>query len=111
MSVKDAALQIAQERDCVVVDADADARVTYDWYAANNGLASPRQPDDKDDGLLMFPDQLGDVSGGVLGKSAELLAKGKERELLTTQFWIVERIAQKKQGNRVVLFKNSLRFS
>jgi hypothetical protein len=38
MSPKDATLQIAQERDHVVVDADNHAMVEDNWYAANNGL-------------------------------------------------------------------------
>jgi hypothetical protein len=40
----------------------------------------------------MFADPLGYVSGGALGESAELLAKGKERELLTALFWIVQSV-------------------
>jgi hypothetical protein len=91
MSPKVATLQIAQERNCAVVGADDDATVDYDWYAANNGLASPRHPDDEDDGPLMFADPLGDVSGGAL--------VGKEWELLLALFCIVERTAQKKWGN------------
>ncbi len=55
-------------------------------YAANNRLGSPRHPDDKDDGPLMFVDPLGDVSGGLLGESAKLLAKAKELELLMAFF-------------------------
>jgi hypothetical protein len=34
-----------------------------------------------------------------LGESAELLAKGMEREMLTALFWIVQKTAQKKHGN------------
>jgi hypothetical protein len=68
------------------VDADNYATVKDDWYAANNGLGLPRHPDDKDSGLLMFADLLGDVLGGVLGESADLLAKAKERKLLKAFF-------------------------
>ncbi len=99
MSLKDAALQIAQECDCAAVDADDDATVDYYRYVANNGLGSPRHPYDEDDGPLMFADPLGDVSGGALGESAELLAKGEEWKLLTVLFWIVQRTARKKRGN------------
>ncbi len=99
VSPKDTALQIAQECNCAIVNADDDATVDYDWYAANNGLRSPRHLDDEDDGPLMFADLLGDVSGGTFGESAELLAKGEERELLKAFFWIVQRTAQKKRGN------------
>jgi hypothetical protein len=77
MSPKNATLRIAQERDCVFVDADDDAMVDYNRYAANNGLGSPRHLDDKDDGALMFADPLGDVSGGALGESAELLGRAR----------------------------------
>ncbi len=56
------------------------------WYATSNGLGSPRHPDDEDDKALTFADPLGDVSGGALGESAELLAKAEERELLTGFF-------------------------
>ncbi len=99
MNPKDATLRITLEHECVIVDADEDATVDYDWYAANNGCGSPRHPDDEDDGPLMFVNLLGDVSGGALGEWVELLAKGKERELLMAFFWIVQRTAQKKQGN------------
>ncbi len=92
-----------QERDCTAVDADDDATVDYERYAANNGLGSPRHRDDKDDGPLMFADPLGYVSGGAFGESAELLVMGTEWELLTAFFWIVQRTAQKKQGNVHVL--------
>jgi hypothetical protein len=88
MSPKDPALQIAQERDCAFVDADDDAMVDNDWHAANNGL-----------GLLDVRRSAGRCVRGVLGESAKLLAKEKEQELLTTFFWIVQRTAQKKQGN------------
>jgi hypothetical protein len=81
------------------MDTDDDATVDYNQYATNNGLASPRHPDVVDDGPLMFADPLGDVSGGALGESAELLAKGKEQELLTALFWIVQRTALNKRGN------------
>jgi hypothetical protein len=96
MSPKDAALQISQERNCAIVDADNDAMADYNQYAINNGLASLRHLNDKDDGPLMFADPLGDVSGGALGESAELLAKGKEWKLLTALFLIVQRTARKK---------------
>jgi hypothetical protein len=88
-----------QELDCAIRDADDDATVDYDQYATNNGLGSPRHPDVEDDGPSMFADFLGDVSGGALGESAELLAKGEEQELLAAFFWIVQRTAQKKRGN------------
>jgi hypothetical protein len=68
------------------VDADNNAMVEDNWYAANNGLGSPRHMDDKDNGPLTFTDLLGDVSGGALGESAQLLAKVKEQELLTAFF-------------------------
>jgi hypothetical protein len=60
--------------------------VEDDWYATNNGFESSTHPDDKDDGPLTFADPLGVVSEGALGESAELLAKAKERELLTAFF-------------------------
>ena len=82
MSPTDAALCIAQECDCAIVDTDNDVTVEDYWYAANNRLGSPSHPDDKDDGPLMFADPLGDVSRCTLGESAELLAKAKEQELL-----------------------------
>jgi hypothetical protein len=47
----------------------------------------------------MFAYPLGDVSGGALRENSELLAKGKEWELLMAFFWIMQRTAQKKQGN------------
>ncbi len=68
------------------MDADNDATVEDNWYAANSGLGSPRHLDDKDDGPLTFADPLGDVSGGVLGESSELLVMAKEWELLTAFF-------------------------
>jgi hypothetical protein len=85
MSLKDAALQIAQECDCDFVDADDDATVDNNWYAANNGLGS-----------LDVCRSAGRCVRGALGESAELLAKGWEQELLTAFFWIVQRTAQKK---------------
>jgi hypothetical protein len=78
--------QILQERDHAIVDTDDDAMMEDDWYAANYGLRSPRHPDDKDDGTLTFADPQGDVSGGMLGESAKLLAKAKKQELLTGFF-------------------------
>ncbi len=65
---------------------DNNAMVEDDWYAANNGLGSPRHPVDKDDRPLTFADPLGDVSGGALGKSAKFLATAEEWELLTAFF-------------------------
>jgi hypothetical protein len=38
MSPKDAALQVAQERNCAFVDAGDDAMVDNNWYTINNGL-------------------------------------------------------------------------
>jgi hypothetical protein len=84
MSPKDAVLQIAQERVCAFVSADDDATVDNDQYAANNGLRS-----------LYVCISAGRCVRDVLGESAELLAKGKEWELLTAFFWIVQRTAQK----------------
>jgi hypothetical protein len=92
MSLKDAALRIAQERDCAFVDADDDATVDNNWYATNNGLGS-----------LDVPRSAGKCVGGTLGESAELLAKGEERKLLTAFFWIVQKTARKKQGDVHVL--------
>jgi hypothetical protein len=88
MSPKDTALRIMQERDCAFVDADDDATVDNSWYATNNGLGS-----------LDVRRSAGRCVRGALGESAELLVKGKEWELLTVFFWIVQRTAQKKQGN------------
>ncbi len=87
------------------MDADDDATVDCDRYAANNELGSPRHPGDKVDRPLMCADPLGDVSGGMVGESAELLAKGKEWELLRAFFWIVQRTAQKKLGNMLGVHK------
>ncbi len=64
------------------MDTDDDATVDNNWYAAKDGLGS-----------LDVRRSLGDVSWGALGESAELLAKGKERELLVAFFWIVQRTA------------------
>jgi hypothetical protein len=86
MSLKDVALQIAQEHDCAILDTDDNAMVEDKRYAANNGLGSPRHPDDKDNRSLTFVNTQGNVSGGTLGESAELLLKAKERELLTAFF-------------------------
>ncbi len=58
----------------------------HNQYATNNGLGSPSHPGDEDDGPLTFADPLGDVLGGTLGESAELLAKAKERGLLMRFF-------------------------
>jgi hypothetical protein len=69
------------------VDTDDDSTVDNDWYAANNGLGS-----------LDVSRSAGRCVRGALGESAELMAKGKERELMTVIFWIVQRTAQKKQG-------------
>jgi hypothetical protein len=88
MSPKDAALQIAQERNYAFVDADDDAMVDNDWYAVNNGLGS-----------LDVHRSAGRCVRGALGESVELLAKGEERELLMTFIWIVQRTAHKKQDN------------
>ncbi len=65
MSPKDAALRISQERGCAFVDADDDATVDNDRYAANNGLGS-----------LDVRRSAGRCVRGALGESAELLAKG-----------------------------------
>ncbi len=70
------------------MDADDDATVDNGWYATNNGLGSL-------DGCR----SAGRCVRGALGKSAELLVKGEEQELLTAFFWIVQRTAQRKQGN------------
>jgi hypothetical protein len=67
------------------VDADDDSTVDNDWYAANNELGSL-------DACRLAKRCV----RGALGESAELLAKGKERELLTAFIWIVQRTAQKK---------------
>jgi hypothetical protein len=88
MSPKDATLRIAQERNCAFVVADYDAMVDNDWYAANNGLGS-----------LDVCRSAGRCVRGTLGESVELLAKGKERELLTAIFRIGQRSAGQKQGN------------
>jgi hypothetical protein len=88
MSLKDATLPIAQERNCALVNADDDAKVDNDQYAANNRLGS-----------LDVCRSAGRCVTGALGESVELLVKGKEWELLTVFFWIVQRTAQKKQGN------------
>ncbi len=79
MSPKDVALRIGQERNCAFVDADDDASVDNNWYAANNRLGS-----------LDVRRSSGRCVRGALGKSAELLAKGKERELLMAFFWIMQ---------------------
>jgi hypothetical protein len=86
MSPKDAAVWIVQEHDCAIVDAEDDATVEDNRYATNNGLGSPRHPDDEDSGPLMFMDPLGDVSGGALGESAMLLEKAKDQKLLMMFF-------------------------
>jgi hypothetical protein len=70
------------------VDADEDTTVDNNCYAANNGLGS-----------LDVCRSAGRCARGTLGESAEVLAKGKEWELLTAFFWIAQRTAQKKQGN------------
>jgi hypothetical protein len=88
MSLKDADLQIAQECNCAFVDADDDAMVDNNWYAVNNGIGS-----------LDVCRSAGRCVRGTLGESAELLAKGKERELLMAFFWILQRTARKKRGN------------
>jgi hypothetical protein len=62
--------------------------VDNNWYDANNELGS-----------LDAHRSAGRCVRGALGESAELLAKGEEWELLTAFFWIVQRTAQKKQGN------------
>jgi hypothetical protein len=54
------------------VDADDDETVDNNWYATNNGLGS-----------LDVCRSSGRCVRGALEESAELLAKGKERELLT----------------------------
>jgi hypothetical protein len=82
MSPKDAALRIAQERDCAFVDADDDATVDNGGYAANNGLGS-----------LDVRRSTGRFVRGALGESVESLVKGEEWELLTVFFWIVQRTA------------------
>jgi hypothetical protein len=68
------------------VGTDNNATVEDDWCAANNGLGSSIHPDDKEDRPLTFRDLLGDVSGGALVESIELLAEAKERELLRAFF-------------------------
>jgi hypothetical protein len=88
MCPKDAALQIAQERNCAFVDADDDAMVDNGRYAANNGLGS-----------LDVCRSAGRCVRGAVGESAESLVKGEERELLTAFFWILQRTAQKRRGN------------
>ncbi len=70
------------------MDADDDATVDNNHYAVNNGLGS-----------LDVCRSAGRCVRGALGESAELLAKGGERELLMAFFWILQRTAQKKQGN------------
>ena len=70
------------------MDADDDATVDNDWYATNNGL-----------GQLDVCRSAGRCVRGASRKSTELLAKGKEQELLTAFFWIVQRTAGKKKGN------------
>ena len=75
-----------QECNCTIVDTDGNATVEDNCYSANDELGSPRHLDDKDGGLLTFADPLGDVSGGTLGESTQLLAKAKERELLMAFF-------------------------
>jgi hypothetical protein len=77
MSLKDATLGIGQECVRAVVDADTNARAEDYWYAANNGLGSPRHLDDEDGGALTFADLQGDMSGGALGESAKMFAKAK----------------------------------
>jgi hypothetical protein len=88
MSLKDAALQIVQECDCAFVDADDDATVDNGWYATNNGFGS-----------LDVRRSAGRCVRGVLGDSAVSLVRGKEWELLTAFFWIMQKTAQKKQSN------------
>jgi hypothetical protein len=87
MSLKDATL-IAQEYDCAFVDADDDATVDNDRNTANNGLGS-----------LDVHRSAGRCVRGALRESAELLVKGKEWQMLTAIFWIVQRTGQKKRGN------------
>jgi hypothetical protein len=70
------------------VNADDDATVDNNQYAPNNGFGSL---DDRR--------SAGRCVRGTLGESAELLAKGKEQEILTAFFWIVQKTALKKQGN------------
>jgi hypothetical protein len=70
------------------VDADHDAMVDNDQNTANNGLGS-----------LGVHRSAGRCVRGALRESADLLVKGKERELLTAVFWIVKRTGQNKQGN------------
>jgi hypothetical protein len=88
MSPKDAALQIAQERNCACVDTDDDVTLDNNWYATNNGLGS-----------LDVCRSAGRCVRGPLGGSTVLLAKGKERKLSRAFFWIVQKTAGKKQGN------------
>ncbi len=70
------------------MDADDDAMVDNNWYATNNGLGS-----------LDVRRSAGRCVRSALGESAKLLAKGKKWELLMAFSWIVQKTAQKKQGN------------
>jgi hypothetical protein len=67
MSPKNPALRIAQECNCAFVDADDDATVDNNWYAANNGLRS-----------LDVHRSAGRCVMGALRESVELWEKGKE---------------------------------